>query len=342
MARTVDSPIYIPQPRTQAGSEIADIIGPSNGTSGIQDIYAAINGTYENMRGQMLMDFEKNTGGIIDTVGDIARYRCRTFGEGGLTDETIEVWARLFLAPTGGGQDFSLKVTEVTTGNTFTYQDISGASVSAWVNIGSLVPEDTIDYNDLEFEITVDTGFTTSQVEGLAVYYTAPKSSLTAVTAGSETYANGFVPLEISQAAGEKPLSTHSLMAAHRNLIELWEDRVGQVVCTWTKAQVLYNSANGGNVFTVIVPARVTQIRFWVYGRTDNVSTAVAGTLNLRSFDSGETASDLLTTLAWYGPTDLNIGGPFKTPVPRRIDVTGGLIGVRLHGLCAFFKPASY
>lgn len=341
MGRDVDSTIYIPQPRTQAGSEIADVIGPVDGDTGLDKIFSALNTLYENMRGQVLCDYDPD--GIIDTVGDIALYRTKTLGEGGLTDETVRVWAYLLLIPTGPGPwDFSLKVTEKNSTNTFTYQDTSGGSVgpTAAIDIGSIAPEDTSDFNDWEFEITVATSFTIATVIGLSLYYEAPKSALTAVSSG-ESYANGVVPLEISQAAGEKPNSTHRLMAAHQMAVDLFERRLGQIGSFWVKTHLDFDSSVGGTIITSVIPPGVTVARFYMYARTDGIAGVQFDTLTISAPELGVSAvQEFISSLKWYGPLDLALGGPFDAPWPVRFNVTGS--DTRVHSICGFFRQAAY
>jgi hypothetical protein len=261
MTRTVDDPILVPATYAFALTEVADELGDG----GLNRMYRCVNTLYEQSRGQLINDcspFFRSGDIIIDTIGEVARYRVRRFGTPGLgtNNPLIEVWAYMRIVHTNT-DSVTMRATTVMGGDSGTAAaNVTGSgTTNSWFGpiSGVAMSEDPADvYEQIEFDITAAGGNITSfHVATVMARYEA---DLSALPAGDYT-GDPFVPLEVSQAAGEKPVSTARLHHLHGNLRNLYESRgSGMVVASAFPKSSQYPE----DWFAMVqVPEGVTQLR---------------------------------------------------------------------------------
>jgi hypothetical protein len=280
MARDVDTTLTLPVPQVQPGLPVAS----SYASGGLNLMARAVNTLYEQYRGSIVQDWDPS--GILTTTGQTARYKCKVLGNKGAgASETCEVYLRVRLIQSAAG---ACVITITQGANTATYTYVGDINPEAWVQATDLTLDDDASTVDITVAITTRTGMTLTSVRGVEIHY---KRNLTALAAGE--YDSGFVPHEITQFAGEKPLSTRHLAQLTDNLVHLWEHRVGQVATT-AFAVSAHNPSGGNDLPPIRAQAAwdgVASVEVWVYlnsvgggtitvtGPYDSVTDSDGGTL---------------------------------------------------------------
>ena len=328
MARGVDSTIVVPAPQIQPGQPVAD----SYVSGGMTPLYQCTNTLYEQKRGQLVCDYDPNA--IIDATGQTARYRVKVLGNiGSGKNETVKV---AFFGEFVESSSGAMVITLTQGGNSSTYTWSSDVTPAAWVAGTDLTFDDEAENNDINVAITTSTNMTTTDLLGISLYYERDRAELQA-----GVYDSGFVPMDVAQAAGEKPVSTRALVQLHKNHEHLWEHRVGMVVsASFVRSKLGAGASNDLIWAAVPVPAGVTEARFYLY--MTGITGGAVSTITIAS--SGETITDdddtgTLTTSSWNGPYDLTVAE--NTHETFTLTNTS-LDGATIDAVCGYWRDATY
>jgi hypothetical protein len=262
MARTVSQTgITLPVPTAIAGAEVADSLNGGGWTK----IFNATNTIRVQKRTQIVADSDPD--GLLTANSDTVRYRFKVVGQTGDTETaTPYIYYTLTL---GGSADVQCDVLDSggSTEDTNTDAGIAASIGGTWLALTSLdFPADE-EYKDLVVTTSNISG--TLSIQSIVLIWDRDDTTLSA-GAGSD----GFIPLEETQAAGEKPVSTHRLHAINGNLRQLYKDRVGQVLTCAYEAGSPLNLQTQDTTFWALSPQGVTSLKVWVYAAGDGLGTA--------------------------------------------------------------------
>lgn len=286
MARTVGTPAPVIDYAT-GNTEVQDeapVNVAGTVTAGLAPTALQLNTLYETKRGAICADYrplEGSTGINPPTVindnfvGVLGRfyYRLKTQGRGSLPDESVAV--SLWLTAVDGGDpapgtaQIDVRVPTPAGSTAMTWLYTGDIATPTEVSIGSVNINDVTEYQEIRVELVSNgaANLVDVKIYGASFVYERNK---TALTAGE--YSNGVAPLELSQYAGEKPVSTARQYDAHTMALDLYQHRVGQVVSSaFVQPASRINGTStlptspDGTVWTCTPPRDVTVLRVHLY-----------------------------------------------------------------------------
>jgi hypothetical protein len=262
MARTVDASIEVPAPYAYTRAEVADAVGDG----GFNKIYRCVNTLYRQKYGQLVNDCAQTflaNDAIIDAIGEVASYRVKLMSHRdlGTNNPTIEVWAYMRIVHTNT-DSVTMRAATVNGGdsNTAAANVTGSGTTDNWFGpISNVQVTDTPGdgFEQIDFDITAaGPNITSFDVYSIMARYETGSADL---PAGDYT-GDPFTPMDVAEAAGEKPVTVARLHHLHENLRTLYEQRVGMISATsfpdtTQHPEDFYAMA--------VVPSGVTTVRFW-------------------------------------------------------------------------------
>jgi hypothetical protein len=231
--------------------DVAQMDTGGNAFRGQKPTAEGLNTVYEQKRGVLVADFDPDI--LLSSIGPIAYYRSKVLGYGGLATEAALV--DFYVNASGAGA----KVVQITQGanvQTWTYP---GGVIAGWVpTAAALTVDDNAEWIPFEVTITSLAGGTL-EVRGVKVNYQRTK---TALDAGEYTPSN-VAGLEITQYAGERPMSSARARDEHLLAEYAYKNRVGQIASGATPAGWLFTAGSAAHAYGT-PPDDVVQARFHV------------------------------------------------------------------------------
>lgn len=330
MALTTGSNIVVAPSRAVALSEITHT--RPEGRGGLSPVSNNLNAMHEYKRGNVVTDYSSST--MLNKAGESVEYRVKNLGMSGLTDETLRIKV---LAERSGAGTFTVEVTNGS--GTMAAEEVNDGNATTGIELVELAAGGSVfeaydsgEYDDITVEVSADSEGSSSNIYGIYIGYERDKTTaLTAVSAGDDSYDNGFIPQDESYYGPDDPLSAYKENSLSRNVKHLHDNRVG-MICT-----LAYQNSQAPTVtdnFTVIDSVRPTG----VLNSTWHLKTANdSGDVTIRT-NKGDEITFSPSATGWQTPQNLTVGGASEVPEVIVFFVDGET--TQIESLCAYWQDA--
>jgi len=282
--------------------------------------------------------------------GEIFHYSMKTPIKAGWDspDPTYDVIFRLNRQIASPTSEWTFELTNVTTGD-----DVSGefnggvadTSCPTW-NAGSIIIDDTVDFNDWTIEVTENSGIgAQSGVKSVSLVPSAADLTAVVLQAMDGGYLNGVIPMHVEFAGANEFTHTIMLRLASIMGINMWERRVGPIISS-AYERVWAEPPPGKDSFLLFdrvrqrVPAGVDAATFRI--RTKSTGTSPRVRIQaLAGAEKKEVTTSSLAINSWH-----------TVALPELDEITadwGGDLEFRVRvddanivSVCGWFDDASY
>jgi hypothetical protein len=308
MTRAVDDPMTLPGGPTIARATIRSDDGT---VGGLSRLYSTSNTLYSQRRGALVCDAFGTSGlstGILDSNGETARYEVRIDGVDGLV-HNLKPYIYYHLDTGSFDIDVNSYDSDHSTADGTSSQTVSATTTGGWLALANCSLTADSYYKMVEVTITAEAGGPTYAVESIMVLWDQTVSALTAVTAGQAGYSDGFVPIEVSQADDNKPVSSFRLHHLNKNTIIEYEEKQGSVLCASWPAAAGFSFALE---IPVAIPRDVTSLTV-AFRAKEAAGVGYSGDVTI-TVTAGSTEDSFTTTIlgpgyGWYrGQLDVTEG----------------------------------